>query len=205
MIHYTINAAKQITSPENICISTDDDKIIAVAEETGVAVPFKRPVQLATDKAGTEGVVTHALNYYENMGLFYEVVVLLQCTSPFRRAQHVREALQLFSPDVDMVVSVKETSANPYYVLFEEDENGFLKSTKKANRLSRRQDAPKVYELNGAIYIFKTESLRQYKFIAEFPKTTKYLMNAIDSTDIDTTLDWDFAEFLMEKRKVTVG
>lgn len=198
MIHYTINVAKQVTSHENICITTDDDEIIDVAEETGVPVPFKRPAQLATDWAGTEEVITHALNYYETRGHFYEAVVLLQCTSPFRNSQHVQEALKLFSPDVDMVVSVKETSANPYYVLFEEDENGYLTGTKKTTRLTRRQDAPKVYELNGAIYIFKTESLRQFKFMTNFPKTVKYLMDPVASVDIDTELDWNFAEFLIQ-------
>lgn len=145
----------------------------------------------------------HALDFYERRGQCYELVILLQPTSPFRTGDHVRDALEMFSQDVDMLVSVKETESNPYYVLFEENEHGYLKSSKKTVRLTQRQEAPKVYELNGAIYIFKTESLEKYRFMADFPKTTKYLMNAADSIDIDSPLDWEFAEFIIKRKENT--
>jgi len=97
------------------------------------------------------------------------------------------------------VVSVKETSANPYYVLFEEDENGCLKKSKESN-FTRRQDCPTVYEYNGSVYVIKVESLLKYNSLA-FPQTTKYVMDNYHSVDIDNQFDFDFAEFLLTKNQ----
>ena len=63
--------------------------------------------------------------------------------------------MKLYRPDIDMVVSVKETDSNPYYVCFEEDREGFLHLSKGDGSYTRRQDCPPVYEYNGAIYIIK--------------------------------------------------
>ena len=103
-----------------------------------------------------------------------------------------------------MVVSVKETESNPYYLLYEENENGFLQKSKKLRGLVRRQDCPKVYEINGAIYVINIKKLKKTP-ISEFTKIVKYQMNTIDSIDLDTQLDWDFCEFLIEKNKIKIG
>ena len=126
LIYYTIDVARAITTDENICVSTDDQEIINVVENYALKVPFIRPVELATDTAGTYKVLLHALDFYEKQGNHFDVVVLLQNTSPFRRADQVKEAMSLYSPELDMVVSVKESAANPYYCVFEEDQNGYL-------------------------------------------------------------------------------
>ena len=99
---------------------------------------------------------------------------------------------------VDMVVSVKETGSNPYYVLFEEDENGFLEKSKKAS-FTRRQDCPKVYEYNGSIYVIKVSSLLNNNSLS-FEKTIKYVMDPMCSIDIDDILDFQYAEFLLENK-----
>ena len=106
LIEYTIDVARAIVPDENICVSTDDQKIIKVVENYGLKVPFVRPEELATDKAGTYEVLLHALKFYEDQGKHFDNVILLQNTSPFRNAEHVREALKLYSPEIDMVVSV---------------------------------------------------------------------------------------------------
>ena len=98
-----------------------------------------------------------------------------------------------------MAVSVFLTSANPYYVLFEEGENGYLTKVKKAN-FTRRQDCPSVWQINGAIYIINTNALEKYNSMGEFEKVIKYEMNEYDSIDIDTNLDWEFCEFLLKKK-----
>ena len=84
LITYSIDVARQLTSDDNICVSADDDNIIATVENYGLKVAFKRPIELATDSAGTNGVLLHALDFYENQGRTYDVIVLLQPTSPFR-------------------------------------------------------------------------------------------------------------------------
>lgn len=97
-----------------------------------------------------------------------------------------------------MIVSVKETQANPYYVLREENKNGYLVKSKKSNA-TRRQDVPKVWEINGAIYIISIKDLKA-KSIAEFTKVKKYVMDEMSSHDIDTFEDFEYAKYLISKR-----
>lgn len=196
LIYYTIDTARAIVSDEDICVSTDDEAIIKVVEEYGLSVPFIRPAELATDTAGTYEVLLHALEFYEKQGKYYDVLILLQNTSPFRTVKHVRDALKLYAPDIDMVVSVKECAANPYYCVFEEDEGGFLHICKGDGTIYRRQDAPSVYEYNGAIYIMNVSVLKT-THMHKMRKRVKYLMDNRSSLDLDTMWDWRMAESLL--------
>ncbi len=198
LINYAIDAVKPLTAIENICISTDAEDIKAVAEANGVSVPFLRPAYLAEDNSGTYEVCLHAIDFYEKQGHFFDVLVILQPTSPFRTTENIREALQAFSPELDMVVSVKETKANPYTVLFEENNEGYLVKSKQGNFI-RRQDCPRVWEYNGAIYVINIESLKRSP-LNQFTKIRKYIMEEAESVDIDTPLDWEFSEFLLSKK-----
>lgn len=196
LIQYTIDAAKGVFDDEFICVSTDDFEIKSVVEQLGLKVPFLRPNELASDTAGTYEVLLHAISYYESKGYFPDTLILLQPTSPFRTSAHIKEALKLYHESIEMVVSVKETKANPYYILFEEDRNGYLKKTKEAN-FTRRQDCPKVWEYNGAIYIINVKALKE-KTISQFTKVCKFEMDETSSHDIDTLLDWDMAEIIIK-------
>ena len=195
LIYYTIDTARAIVSDEDICVSTDDEEIIHVVEEYGLKVPFIRPAELASDTAGTYEVLLHALDFYEKQGKKYDVVLLLQNTSPFRKAEHVKEALKLYTPNVDMVVSVKECAANPYYCVFEENQEGYLHVSKGDGTIFRRQDAPKVYEYNGAVYIMNAETLKT-THMHKMKKRVKYVMDALSSLELDTMWDWQMAEML---------
>ena len=118
----------------------------------------------------------------------------------FRSGEHIKEALTLFDNNLDMVVSVKETKSNPYYVLKEENSDGFLIPSKASNYI-RRQDIPKVWELNGAIYIINTQSLKREP-LNKFRKVKKFVMDEVSSHDIDTMLDWQVAEKLIKDMNV---
>ena len=200
LIHYTIDCARAICSDEDICVSTDDAEIISVVEQYGLKVPFVRPSELATDTAGTYEVLLHALNFYEKQGRHYDVVVLLQNTSPFRNAGQLKDALKLYNCNVDMVVSVKECAANPYYCVFEEDVDGYLHVCKGDGNIFRRQDAPKVYEFNGAIYIMNAETLKS-THMHKMQKRVKYVMDDLTSFDLDTMWDWQMAEAIISQSK----
>jgi N-acylneuraminate cytidylyltransferase len=196
MIEYTLDAALGAMEEEDeLCVSTDDAEIIQVVEEYGVKVPFVRPAELASDTASSQEVITHALNWYEERNQSFDVVVLLQVTSPLRNSSHVKEALALWSPKIEMVVSVKETDSNPYYVLFEEDNNGFLQKSKKGS-FTRRQECPIVYEVNGSIYIYGVTSILK-KGMDGLGKRVKYVMAKESSVDIDDEIDLELAELLM--------
>lgn len=201
LIYYSIDVARELVSDEDICVTTDDDEIINKVLEYGLKVPFKRPDYLATDTCGTYDVLIHALQYYESIGRKYEQIILLQCTSPFRSVDDVKSALSLYTKELDMVVSVKETKANPYYNCFEENEDGFLKLSKGTGNFVRRQEVPKAWEYNGAVYIINPISLKK-KPISKFEKIKKYEMDEFHSIDLDSMLDWKYAELLMNENLV---
>tara|TARA_R110002072_G_scaffold20688_2_gene74825 strand:+ start:27108 stop:27791 length:684 start_codon:yes stop_codon:yes gene_type:complete len=197
LINYTIDVARSIFDDERIIVSTDAESIKLVVESTGLFVPFLRPKELSTDTATSYDVLLHAMNFAKDSGVEFDTVILLQPTSPFRTSIHIKEALQLYSSDIDMVVSVKESDENPYYSLFEEDQNGFLEKSKEG-QFTRRQDCPKVYSYNGAIYIINPESLHSTT-LSEFKKIRKYSMPSINSIDLDTPLDWELAALVSKK------
>lgn len=197
LIHYSIEVAQQIFNNEDICVSTDSDKYIKIAEKTGLRIPFVRPENLSTDNATTQDVLLHCLDFYEQKGVFYDYILLLQPTSPFREKKHLEDILMENNEDCDMIVSVKETDSNPYYVLLEENEEGYLKKLMKGE-FTRRQDCPKVYEYNGSMYLIRVSSMKE-KLISSFTKIKKYEMHSKYSLDIDNQLDFDFAEFIMNK------
>jgi N-acylneuraminate cytidylyltransferase len=200
LITYTVDVARQIFKDEDICVTTEDQQIINVVENYGLHVPFVRPQHLATDEATTHDVLKHALNFYETKEQFYDAILLLQPTSPIRLKRHIEEAINLYTDTCDMVVSVKESSANPYYNLFEEDEFGYLQIIKKNGTFTRRQDAPIVWEYNGSIYVINAKSLKRYK-MSEFLHKVKYPMDDIYSIDIDNPLDWIIAETILTNKK----
>ena len=195
LIHYSIEVARALANDEDICVSTDDETIKAVVQQIGLQVPFLRPAELATDKAGTYDVLLHALKFYADQGKHYDLLVLLQPTSPFRTIEHIKQAIESWEIGLEMVVGVKETKANPYYLLFEENAEGYLIKSKPTNFLAR-QDCPAVYEYNGAVYVINVQSLVT-RPISSFERVRKFVMDDKYSLDIDTELDWKFAEFLI--------
>lgn len=196
LINYSIEIAKELYPNNIICLSTDDVEIKKIAESTGLEVPFIRPKKLASDTAGTYEVLEHAVNFYaKNRGYNADVVLLLQPTSPFRKIEQVREAVELYKDDLDLVLSVRESKASPYFNLYEEDKEGYLKKSKPHN-YTRRQDCPNVWEANGAIYVINVKSMKEQKSIS-YNKVRKYVMDEYSSHDLDTMFDWNMAEMML--------
>ncbi|MDE6098738.1 MAG: acylneuraminate cytidylyltransferase family protein [Muribaculaceae bacterium] len=201
LIAYSIEVAGTVAPDRDLIIlSTDDAEIARVAREWGLDVPYMRPDSLAGDTTGTREVLLHAMDWADSRGITYDCVLLLQPTSPLRTADDVRKALDLYSPDIDMVVSVVESAANPYYDCFETTPDGFLRISKGDGSLTRRQDAPDAWQYNGAIYVINPESLRQMPMGA-FPRRIPMIMKRENSIDLDTPLDWTIAEAIMNSRK----
>jgi CMP-N,N'-diacetyllegionaminic acid synthase len=198
LIQYSIEAAREIFDDSFICVSTDDEEIKEVVESLGLKVPFLRPAELATDTAGTYEVLLHAVGFYESNGYQPDTLIVLQPTSPFRTGIHIKEALAEFDDFCEMLTSVKETKSNPYYVLREENEAGWLVKSKEGNFI-RRQDCPKVYELNGAIYIIHIEALKTNP-TQNFTKVRKYEMDELSSQDIDDLMDFAIAEYFLSQK-----
>jgi len=201
LIHYTIDAAREVFEDRLIFVSTEDAEIKTWVEKAGLKVPTLRPKELASDSSGTYEVLLHAIDFTESQGYYPDTLILLQPTSPFRKSKHISEAVANFDQACEMLVSVKKTSSNPYYVLFEEDKNGFLRRSKLGS-FSRRQDCPEVWELNGAIYIIHIPILKK-KTLSEFTEVKKFVMDEISSHDIDTFFDWKVAEVIARDQEST--
>lgn len=198
LIQYSIDIARKLTTDDNICVSTDDVEIKDVVESLGLKVPFMRPDELASDTATSSDVIVHAINFYKEKGVEYDVVVLLQPTSPFRQVDDVKGCLELYDDSLDMVTSVKESYVSA--VLCHEDANGYLVDT-LSNGATRRQDAAKYYEYNGAVYVINAKAVLE-KGLGGFTKIKKYVMPEINSLDIDVMTDWYIAESLIEKKVI---
>ena len=193
LIAYSVEVARQLAPDCDICVSTDDQAIANVVRQMGLEVPFMRPDYLATDHCGTYEVLLHAVQFYENLGRDYDTLVLLQPTSPLRTALDVRRCLEAYSPDIDMVVTVVEAASNPYYNCYETDAEGFLHISKGDGSYVRRQDAPKAWEYNGAVYVINIDRLKQMP-LSRFPRRRMVEMERSRSIDLDTPLDWLVAE-----------
>lgn len=193
LIVWSIDVALELVSPERVIVSTDSQQIASVARHFGISAPHMRPAELATDTASTRDVLLDAMAEAERRGVEFDCVVLLQPTSPLRTADDVRAAMDAWSPDLDMAVTVRPAPCNPYYDCFETTADGFLRVSKGDGLLTRRQDAPAAWQLNGAVYVITPASLREME-IGRMMRRVPVPMPAERSLDIDTPLDWKIAE-----------
>ncbi|TCS95370.1 N-acylneuraminate cytidylyltransferase [Tepidimonas ignava] len=177
-------------------VSSEDAEILEVARQWGAEVPFVRPRELAQDDTPGIDVVWHALSLLPG----YDWVVLLQPTSPMRTAGDIEAALQhCWRADAPACVGVTPAACNPWW-MFGLGRGGRLKPLlPPEQRPARRQDAPELFELNGAVYVAQVDWLRRNgSFVGD--ETVAYVMDPVCSVDIDTELDLEWAEFLMCRR-----
>lgn len=201
LIGHTIRQALAVAeSPEQVVVSTDSDEIAEIARREGAYLPFMRPAGLATDTASSRDVMLHAADWWTASPGFVEgePLVLLQPTSPFRNPEDISEAVRLFREKrPDMVVSVKAAATNPYYNAYECDETGVLRISKGDGGITRRQDAPPVWEFDGSIYVINPESLRRYPSLAAMPEILPLVNSVKHNIDIDSELDFRLAEMII--------
>ena len=197
LIGYSIEFALQNALKDDvICISTNDLDVVEIAKKNyNLEVPFIRSEDLSNDRASSFDVIVDALNFYKQSGLYFERIMLLQPTSPFRIYDDFEKINNIYRKTAaDMVVSVKKSKESPYFTLFEEDRNGMLKRINSFTRYLTRQECPPVYVYNGSMYLVNTEKFLEMKNF-NFESIVKYEMPDTRSIDIDTELDWVMAEY----------
>ena len=201
LVGRAVEQALQCARPaDEVLVSTDSPEIAEEARNFGCEIPFMRPDALATDTAATYDVILHALDEFRKRGKEFSKVVLLQPTSPLREITDIEQALSLWEPEIDMVVSVVPAKTNPYYNAFETNQEGFLEISKGPGTYTRRQDAPPVWEYNGAVYVMNVKSLLQSP-MSGFKKIIPSPMDSSRSIDLDTPVDWLIAETLYKNKK----
>lgn len=191
LIAWTIESALNSKLVDKVLVTSDDDEILKVSDSFGAAT-LKRPAALAQDTSTSFDAIKHAIENTEK----FDYIVLLQPTSPLRSSQQIDEAIQLLeSKSADAIVSVTETEHSPLWAntLPEDDSmTGFLSD----NLLNTRsQDLESYYRLNGAIYICKANKLLEASSFFINENIYAYKMTQASSVDIDTELDFKWAEF----------
>jgi len=201
LIAWTIETAKASRYLDKIVVSTDDKEIAGIAISYGAEVPFSRPTELATDNAKIIDVVLHIINWLENNGELYDLIVLLQPTSPLRLSTDIDSAIKMiFQKSAKSIVSVCEVEHHPY-LSNQLPENGCMKDFLRCEVINtNRQELPTFFRLNGAIYIAYCNYLKKQKTF--FGKDTyAYIMPRERSIDIDSETDFNLAELLINKMR----
>jgi CMP-N,N'-diacetyllegionaminic acid synthase len=199
LIAHTIDHALACEHVDAVYVSTDDAQIAAAARTAGATVPYLRPAELATDEAGKLPAIEHLVAHLESAGERIARVVDLQPTSPLRENADIGAALAV-RPEAELVVSVCEAADSPYFNLVEPGADGWVHLSKDFRGV-RRQDVPPVYALNGSIYVWQRQALARAAIHGMWTlNVATYLMPRWRSVDIDSMADFEYAEWLYERR-----
>ena len=194
LIAWTIEEAKKSKYIDRLILSSENEEIIKVAKAWGCEVSFVRPMELAQDDTPGIEPVLHAIKSIHEK---YDYVVILQPTSPLRKVEDIDGCIELCAKrNVPACVSVTEPDKSPYW-MFTINKKGQLNSFVASVRpVTRRQDLPRVYALNGAVYVAKKDWLEKNKtFISE--ETVAYVMGKERSVDVDDLFDLQLCEFFL--------
>ena len=190
----------EIPSIDRAIVSTDHPKIAEVARQSGLDAPFIRPKELSGDKISDVQVLTHALKEIERIdNANYDVIVMLQPTSPLRRKEHVVETMEkLVHENWDAVWTVSETDAKHHplkQLTLEADQLSYYDV--KGDQIIARQQLSPVYHRNGVAYAITRDCLVERETI-KGPKTGGLLLEG-HFVSIDTMWDLQLAEFIAEQ------
>ena len=179
-------------------LTTDCSSIAQSARGWNVQVPFIRPAHLANDTTPTVDVIKHAINFFDSKGEYFDNIVLLQATCPFRSKGFVDRCIASFvGSNADCLVSVKKVphEYNPHWV-FEADDNGMLKiATGEKQIIPSRQLLPAAFARDGSVYVFKADNIRNKHSI--YGESISYLeSDSLWHINIDTKEDWQRAEMI---------
>ncbi|MFH1770939.1 MAG: acylneuraminate cytidylyltransferase family protein [archaeon] len=205
LIDYPIKAALGCKLINKVIVSTDDKKIAEIARKQGAEVPFMRPAKLATDKASSINVLLHAINFFEKKGETYDLIVMLEGTSPMTTSKDIEKAIIMLNNNKkaeSIVGFVKAEQYNPMLAFVKK--KGFIVPYKgKQIAHIRRQDLTDTFFPEGTLYISKVSSMKKRKTFYH-DKTIPYEVERYNSFEIDEEMDFIIIEAIMKwlkKRK----
>ena len=202
LIQYTIDIALKLKIDnliDNIIVSTDCDEVSIIAKKLGANVPFLRPDDISGDKAKSIDYILHTLDYFDNLMITYDAVIVLQPTSPMKTYIDIKESIKLFleNENDSLISTYKEETINDL-IMYHRGNNNAIPLDKNHNQGVRRQDYGAVYIRNGAIYITKVDYLKkEQKIISDLP--SMYEMSKNNSINIDTLADLENVRNLLCK------
>ena len=201
LLYYTIKSALESKIFSHVIVSTEDKKIASIGKKYGAEVPFMRPKNLATDKTSQEQVLLHAVKKLNSLGIDFEIFVYRDCTVPFIDSSDMNGAIELLkkSDCYSTCASIK-AHPNPYFGMWEPNKEGFLKISKTTDKvISRRQDAPIVYIIDGLFVFWTKKFLKTRKCLTS--KMLPYEISREHSHMIDFEFDFKVAELLINSKR----
>lgn len=194
LIAWTIGQAKGSRYIDRCIVTTDSKRIASLSVKYGAQVPFLRPKELAGDKSPVITTIYHTLGRLNAQGEFYDLILLLQPTSPLRSVKDIDKAIEkLFLKNAQAVISVCEAEHHPYWANTLPKDLSMKSFIKPEVKNKNRQELPIFYRLNGAIYLAYYDYLVKNKGFFG-PRTFAYIMGKKRSFDIDCEIDFKTAE-----------
>jgi len=202
LIAYSIETARASKLIERVVVSTDDAEIAAIARRYGADVPFMRPAELAQDDSPEWLTWQHAVRTLQvaEIGASIDAFVCVSPTSPLRAVEDVDACIaMLLNSDADLVMTICRSERNPYFNMVVLDADGCARVVIKPERpIFRRQDAPVVYDITTVAYAFRPTFVLRTS--SEFDGKVRAVVVPVErAVDIDTELDFAFAEFLLSR------
>jgi CMP-N-acetylneuraminic acid synthetase len=202
LIAWSIEHARAVKRIKRIIVSTDSEEIAAVARDFGAEVPFMRPAELARDDSSEWMAWRHALSYLkETEGGLPEVMISIPTTAPLRAPIDLENCLDEFAKnDADIVVTVSDAHRNPWFNMVKENADGSVGLViDSALGVTRRQDAPVVFDMSTVAYVVRPQFVMQQ--IGTFSGRVRAVKVPTErAIDIDTLFDFELAEFLIGRQ-----
>ena len=202
LIAWSIEQARAAGLFTAIAVSSDSEALLEIAEAAGADVLVRRPDELATDTAPKVPVILHCLTEASTrLGETFDVLVDLDATSPLRLPADIAGAVALLeSSDAASVITGSPARRSPYFNLVEMRPDGTVDLAKKpVMPIVRRQDAPRCFDMNASIYVWRVPVFRDAPAVF-YPSTRLYEMPEERSIDIDSAFDFRVVEMLMTDR-----
>lgn len=204
LIVHSLDQALATNLFDVISVSSDSDEILDVASKWGCDYVIRRPANLATDEAPKLPVIRHCVEVTERLAeVAFDILVDLDATSPLRTIDDIHKAVGLLERGTaGNVITVMPSRRSPYFNMVEIDGDAGVRLSKPlGSNITRRQDAPRSYDMNASIYVWRRHSLFEKETIFN-DDTRAYVMPEERSIDIDSELDFLFVELLMKRRHV---
>ena len=204
LIAWSIECAQSVPGIKEVIVSTDSEEIAAISRSLGARVPFIRPIELATDESPEWLSWRHALDFLRESDLALpEVMLSLPATAPLRAVSDVEDCLiEYRKGGCDAVVTVAEAFRNPYFNMVRKNIDETVEVVIKDLRISRRQDAPTVYDLTTVCYVVDPKFVLSHNSLFE-GRVRAVQVPRERAIDIDTIEDLEYAEFLLTKQDVS--
>ena len=192
LLAHAIESARESRRLTAFVVSTDSEAIARCAVEWGADPQGLRPAALARDQSPVTGALLDALGKFERSHPPVDAVVLLQPTSPFRRGRHIDEAIAAFeSARADTVTAVRVAKDHPYWV-WKPAGAAIRPYHSLARMAAQRGELPELYVENGAVFVMKRALVARGKIYGK--RVARIVMDEVASIDIDTPLDFAWAE-----------